>query len=413
MRLIARHECENLTLENILSKIPAEVLENAGSASKRKKKVIIKDKVTLWDIVDSQTPSEDRRVTGSNNLTQKKRRGFLDANPLKSANHDHEDSEDDKGRSLSLATPGAFSGPKMVLVNGEFQVDESSLFVDTQIDGNNGEPSTADLLQQLERDTEVDIFDASTLLVSPYANAYGRGETTRWSASDTQRFYKAVELAGIDLVFIAALLPDKTPRQVKAKLAGEQRKYPRRLSEAMNRHFKRGPEDGPKMLLREFENLHGKVNEAKHKTVRDALQKYDDTLETIARRTGSSSLKELEDNQCLVGRLLGNDAALLLGDGIITGGDDIQHRQLTRIHEESNVMNPVKSEHLDFGGEEDIAGEETVLKKRMKLQDGEATGTNEGIDGVRERMKTKQENQDDGAPVDKEDLMALFQMDGL
>eukprot|EP01018_Ginkgo_biloba_P038265 Gb_01967 [translate_table: standard] len=60
-----------------------------------------------------------------------------------------------------------------------------------------------------------------------------RTPVERWSKSDTELFYKAMQQFGTNFAMIQHLFPGRTRRQVKAKFKKEERQHPLQLADAL------------------------------------------------------------------------------------------------------------------------------------------------------------------------------------
>ena len=86
--------------------------------------------------------------------------------------------------------------------------------------------------------------DTSTRTVeqsNPYANpvksnTYGKqSHTDKWSSMERHEFYKALSMFGTDFSLIAQMFPHRTRKQVKARFALEEKKYPEIVEVALRR----------------------------------------------------------------------------------------------------------------------------------------------------------------------------------
>ncbi|KAL6346706.1 hypothetical protein AAG906_002822 [Vitis piasezkii] len=71
-----------------------------------------------------------------------------------------------------------------------------------------------------------------------YQSYMDKTPTSRWSKSDTELFYEAVQQFGTDFSMIMQLFPGRTRNQVKLKYKMEERKHPLRLFEASTNRAK-------------------------------------------------------------------------------------------------------------------------------------------------------------------------------
>ncbi|PKA60676.1 hypothetical protein AXF42_Ash006310 [Apostasia shenzhenica] len=76
----------------------------------------------------------------------------------------------------------------------------------------------------------------STHYAAPKLNYHtymDRTNRTRWSKTDTELFYQAVQQFGADFTMIQVLFPTRSREQVKAKFKNEQRKHPMQIADAL------------------------------------------------------------------------------------------------------------------------------------------------------------------------------------
>ncbi|EKX72752.1 hypothetical protein BEWA_013110 [Theileria equi strain WA] len=90
----------------------------------------------------------------------------------------------------------------------------------------------------------------------PYADAYKKPKSLKWSAADTKRFYNAIEMFGSDLMLVRAFLSEFTDRQVYDKFKLEERKNPQLVKNALKIHRN--------ISLGQYELKHGKIDVNTH-----------------------------------------------------------------------------------------------------------------------------------------------------
>ncbi|KAH9309863.1 hypothetical protein KI387_037774, partial [Taxus chinensis] len=114
---------------------------------------------------------------------------------------------------------GDVFAPQIKVVNGQIVINEESLVVSHR-DLNTDDFRT---YRRVEEST-------SKLNYHTYMN---RTPAERWSKSETELFYKAMQQFGTDFAMIQHLFPGRTRRQVKAKFKTEERKNPLQLADAL------------------------------------------------------------------------------------------------------------------------------------------------------------------------------------
>lgn len=114
---------------------------------------------------------------------------------------------------------GVVLAPQVQVINGQIVINEESLVVSHR-------ELNVDDIQTYRRVEET----SSKLNYHTYMN---RTPVERWSKSDTELFYKAMQQFGTDFGMIQHLFPGRTRRQVKAKFKLEERKHPLQLANAL------------------------------------------------------------------------------------------------------------------------------------------------------------------------------------
>lgn len=147
----------------------------------------------------------------SNKQQATNRKSCLSETALNSnANEPGKDSQEDEGVVLA---------PQVQVINGQIVINEESLVVSHR-------ELNVDDTQTYRRVEET----SSKLNYHTYMN---RAPVERWSKSETERFYKAMQQFGTDFGMIQHLFPGRTRRQVKAKFKMEERKHPLQLADAL------------------------------------------------------------------------------------------------------------------------------------------------------------------------------------
>lgn len=126
------------------------------------------------------------------------------------ANEPGKESQEDEGVVLA---------PQVQVINGQIVINEESLVVSHR------ELNVNDI-HTYRRVEET----SSKLNYHTYMN---RTPLERWSKSDTELFYKAMQQFGTDFGMIQHFFPGRTRRQVKAKFKIEERKHPLQLANAL------------------------------------------------------------------------------------------------------------------------------------------------------------------------------------
>jgi len=110
-------------------------------------------------------------------------------------------------------------------------------------------------MQALLEGRTTEMFNFSDgVQIQPYANAYKKTPVTRWTESQTNRFFKALEMFGADLMVVRALLPEFNDRQIREKFKTEERRNPEKVDKAISTRNDVPHED----IVEAFEKVHGK-----------------------------------------------------------------------------------------------------------------------------------------------------------
>ncbi|KAA0066161.1 transcription factor TFIIIB component B''-like isoform X3 [Cucumis melo var. makuwa] len=142
---------------------------------------------------------------------------------------------------------------------------------------NDGEENLASEQGKGTDDDEMpDVVDMTSAYFN-YQSFMDKTPRTKWSKSDTERFYEAVRQFGTDFCMIQQLFPGKTRRQIKLKFKSEERHHPFRLSDAITNRAK----DHSQFLL-----LIEQLKEA-------AKEKQESNLDELTENTGDEEQPEL------------------------------------------------------------------------------------------------------------------------
>ncbi|PWN27006.1 hypothetical protein BDZ90DRAFT_232583 [Jaminaea rosea] len=163
------------------------------------------------------------------------------------------DAASDAGSARTATTMGTHhslrenaQAPQMRIVDGQIVVDQSSLTI------NRNEETIfeeADMVEEVAGHRFVNSATHSKRgRLTAAANATnGKGAaatatkaaaaaaTAKWSAGETDEFYRAVSMWGTDFEMISRMFPARTRKQIKAKWTREDRANPRKLDDAFRR----------------------------------------------------------------------------------------------------------------------------------------------------------------------------------
>ncbi|KAJ3148724.1 Transcription factor TFIIIB component B [Geranomyces variabilis] len=118
------------------------------------------------------------------------------------------------------ATPAPvnLSGPRLIMVDGQLQLDKESLVIRTGATE--------------EEDLEL-IEEASNRHVTSASFARPRTARVRWTAEATDRFYEGLSYFGSDFSMICLMFPELNRKQVKQKYNAEERTNAKRVTKAL------------------------------------------------------------------------------------------------------------------------------------------------------------------------------------
>ncbi|KAJ3217114.1 Transcription factor TFIIIB component B [Dinochytrium kinnereticum] len=170
-------------------------------------------------------------------------------------------------------------GPKIHIVNGEIQIDSTSLLV-----------SAADVAEQ----EEMEVVDESA--ANQYVTASSFRKTTskkRWSIEETDYFHQCLQWFGTDFGMISQLFPLITRRHVKLKFTHEEKTNSQRVTRSLLNRVK-----PPEEIMEKFrENQTRRLEESRRAiTEKELEQAMEQTEESSASaeagRTNQEGLSE-------------------------------------------------------------------------------------------------------------------------
>ncbi|KAJ9643095.1 hypothetical protein H2199_004618 [Coniosporium tulheliwenetii] len=124
-------------------------------------------------------------------------------------------------------------GVKMKLVNGRMVVDNSSTHIDRRAEAMEEDE---DLVEVEEDDLTVRMTTRTYLgegRKDPAERRMVNRKNKNWSEAETEAFYDALKMFGIDFFVISKLFPGKTRRHIKLKFVREERADPARVNAAL------------------------------------------------------------------------------------------------------------------------------------------------------------------------------------
>ncbi|SBT71959.1 high mobility group protein B3, putative [Plasmodium malariae] len=92
--------------------------------------------------------------------------------------------------------------------------------------------------------------------IEKYNNAYKKNKLCKWTNKETEKFYEAIEMFGIDLMMVRALMPKFSDKQIRDKYKREKKINPSKIEEAIKKN---------KVIdLDAYENENGKIDNSTH-----------------------------------------------------------------------------------------------------------------------------------------------------
>lgn len=113
--------------------------------------------------------------------------------------------------------------PNTIIIDGEIQIDETSLQIDRHANA------------AAERDAEaLEGIDESELTRRVTQNSWLKRDTGgRWTAESTDRFFEALRMFGTDFDMISKLFPGRTRRSIKLKFVKEEKADQQRIKQVL------------------------------------------------------------------------------------------------------------------------------------------------------------------------------------
>lgn len=105
--------------------------------------------------------------------------------------------------------------------------------------------------------------------IEKYNNAYKKAKLCKWSEQQTNKFYEVIEMFGIDLMMVRALLPSFTDKQIRDKYKKEKKNNPYRIDQALKKN--------KEIDLEAYENEHGKIDHSTHHNYYDSASDLDNS----------------------------------------------------------------------------------------------------------------------------------------
>lgn len=143
---------------------------------------------------------------------------------------DEDDAASDNGSVRSATSGGTYASlretahvPQMRMVDGQIVLDETSLTV------NRNQEQAFEESDMIDEEIGHKFVNSST--------GSKREKSVRWTAVETDKFFKAVSMWGSDFEMISRMFPNRSRKQVKNKWTREERANPTRLDVAFARRL--------------------------------------------------------------------------------------------------------------------------------------------------------------------------------
>ncbi|SBT44209.1 high mobility group protein B3, putative (HMGB3) [Plasmodium ovale wallikeri] len=152
---------------------------------------------------------------------------------------------------LSLLNLCDTEGSNVLKINerGEVTYDDTRNYDTSSVANDIPRKNNTSLLMKSKYDMNEDF---SRCQIEQYKDAYKRRKACKWSDDDTNRFYEAIEMFGIDLMMVRALLPSFTDKQIRDKYKKEKKMNPQKIEQAVRAN--------KEIDLDAYEREHGKID---------------------------------------------------------------------------------------------------------------------------------------------------------
>ncbi len=224
--------------EEIINEATGGVGEHEGDARGRKRKrklgseeaeshEIVPSEVLMADLIKDQglgkTSRREAEMQKIDWLEVKRKRRAAEEEALKEEQRQKEARKN--GR--PLPAPGPHVAERLVLVNGQMVIDESSRVIDRNAE-------TARDAEQVE-----EAIDEDRLTKRVNQSTVGRKPGTirtysTWDDEQTEQFYQGMRMFGTDFMMISKMFPDTSRTVIKKKFNKEEKLNPERVFAALN-----------------------------------------------------------------------------------------------------------------------------------------------------------------------------------
>ena len=200
-------------------RLPSSLVENESHE-------ILPDQVKMSELVkDSHRGKPSRREAEMEKIdwAEVKRKRH---EAVKEAIKEEQRQKESKKNGPPLPAPGPHATERLVLVNGQMVIEESSRVVDR----------SAATIRDAEQSGEAISEDKLTARVNQAT--VGRRPSTRihsmWNEEETEKFYQGLRMFGTDFMMISKMFPDTARGIIKRKFTKEERLHPHKIQAALN-----------------------------------------------------------------------------------------------------------------------------------------------------------------------------------
>lgn len=178
---------------------------------------------------------------------------------------------------LNLLNIGSsnFSNKLNINEHGDVIYDEKKrLGANNLINENNNNNDKLGLLMEKKNEINQNLNKSQ---IEKYNYAYKKSKLCKWTDEETDKFYQAIEMFGIDLMMVRALIPKFNDKQIRDKYKKEKKSNPLKIEQAIKKN--------KEINLDAYENEHGKIDHSTHYMYSDysSTDEKNGTLECILR----------------------------------------------------------------------------------------------------------------------------------
>ncbi|CAK9436349.1 uncharacterized protein LODBEIA_P09070 [Lodderomyces beijingensis] len=157
--------------------------------------------------------------------------------PLEEAILRNEGKSEDEIKAEQLANNGKSKSTDISQLEYDDEPAASSALQLTLVDGKIGYSEESAVVVKQRADTSNRTVEQANPFANPVmSSTYGKQTNNdKWTAVELHEFYKALSMFGTDFSLISQMFPHRTRKQVKAKFALEERKYPEVIELALRR----------------------------------------------------------------------------------------------------------------------------------------------------------------------------------